>query len=112
MTVNQVTHFDSRYYLNSTVPESGKSNDQCTVNTVRLSSFSVVVEFSSETATVGFRVPSFLTLHRKDGSRIRIKMNSGNGFGGKMSMLYEFNAPIDVSSVSSLAIGDLTIPVS
>ena len=118
LTVNETTHFKAEVDPNAPAEvreQESQRSYECTVNTVSLSSFSALVEFSGESSgeKESFPIPSSLTLHLKDGSQIQVE-NNGPGVGSTdtMSTSYRFDAPIEVDGVASLTFGDLTIPVS
>ena len=111
LAVNKAAHFKAE---DGGAPGSEPSHE-CTVNTVSLSSFSALVDFSGESSGEkgSFAIPSSLTLRLKDGSQIKVEHNGpGIGSATTMSTSYRFDAPVDVGDIASLTIGDLMIPVS
>ena len=86
---------------------------QCTVKSVGLSPLSAVLTFSDlKGSDDDFQVPEKLTLKYKDGSARSLSFKSGVDGKASASRTYLFDAPIDVNSVASVTIADLTIPVS
>lgn len=121
LTVNKPVRFSLADAVNPGAPaaereKASKEFYQCTVDTISISAFSVLADFSGK-STGGkgdsFEIPYSLTLHLKDGSQMKVEHN-GPGTGSKttMSTSYRFDAPADVGSIASVTIGDLTIPVA
>lgn len=121
LTVNKPVRFNLADAVNPSAPAAerekvSKEFHQCTVNSIRLSSLSVLAGFSGTSSGEkgdGLTVPFSLTLKLKDGSQVKVE-NNGPGTGSKTTLTtsYRFDAPIDVGSISSVTIGDLTVPVS
>lgn len=119
LTVNRLTHF--KPYADPKTPagdreENSETTLPCTVKTIRLSSLSAVVVYGSDkTAAEGHAnpTPSTLTIHFKDGTQAAMQ-GIGPGMAGdtESTRSYLFNAPVDIDSISSVTVGDLTVPVS
>lgn len=89
---------------------------ECTVETVSLSALSATVDFSGGNLLDSHNypeIPGYMTIQYRDGTKITTTHN-GPGHGDKQNYTtsYAFDAPIDVDSISSVTIGDLTVPVS
>lgn len=119
LTVNRVIQF--KPFVNPKASaevraKAAKETYQCTVKSISFSPFSAIVSFTGEAVTTkgdSFRVPDDLTVHLKDGTEIVVQYPSGGSATGKdSSNVWLFETPIDVNSVASLTLGDLTIPVS
>jgi hypothetical protein len=120
LPVNRITRF--KPYVGSNASSSVRekaSHEECrwTVKSISLSSFSATAVLTGNQATAkeytGL-IPPAITIHLKDGSQA--DMMAGPGFedasGTERTSSYLLNAPIDVGSVSSVTIGDVTVPVS
>jgi hypothetical protein len=121
LTVNKPARFNMAEAVNpneSAEEREKAANEfhQCTVSSIRLSSLSVLADFSGKSSGEkgdGFTIPFSLTLKLKDGSQVSVQNNGpGSGSATTMATSYRFDAPIDPDNVSSIVIGDLTIPVS
>nr|WP_319488617.1 DUF4179 domain-containing protein [uncultured Caproiciproducens sp.] len=119
LTVNKVTHFKESVNPGASAKvrtEATKITYQCTVKSISLSSFSATVNFSGEevkTKGDSLRVPDVLTIRLKDGTDTVINYPSGGGSEGKDSdNVWRFDTPIDFNNVTSVTLGDLTIPIS
>lgn len=119
LTVNKPTNF--KPYVNPKAPaaereKASKENCRCIVKSVSLSPLSATVSFShgeAETKEHANPTPFVLTLHFKDGTKADMQgIGPGSAGGMESTRSYLFDTPIEVGNVSSLTIGDLTIPVS
>lgn len=89
---------------------------ECTVETVSLSALSATVDFSGSNLWDSHNypeIPGYMTIQYRDGTKVTTTHN-GPGHGDKQNYTtsYLFDAPIDIDSISSVTIGDLTVPVS
>ena len=119
LTVNQVTHFNSNAHSNAPADVGSKkaeTSDQCTVDSISLSSFSAIVHFTGKdlkTKGDSFAVPNSLALNLKDGTKVDVPFcDGGSSYKTKAYYVWRFDEPVDVNSVSSVTLGDLTVPVS
>lgn len=119
LTVHKAAHF--KPWVNPQAPaaerkKAEKESYQCTVNTVKISSLSLLADFSGKSSGKEGddpAVPFSIVLHLKNGTQIQVENNGpGIGSGTGTSTSYEFDAPVDVEQISSVTIGDLTVPVS
>lgn len=104
ITVNKAVH-----YQNSQEDAKSTSTPQFTVRSINLSSLSAVMVISSKRDYF----PTNLSLTLKDGTQVKAPdFCPASESNSSCSFTYTFDSPIDVNSVSSITIGDLTIPVS
>ncbi len=119
LTVNKVTHFKPYVSPKASASErkevAGKTF-QCTVKSISLSSLSATADYGvDQPAEKGNSAPTpfVMTLHFKNGSQTEmLRIGPGSGSPTTETNTYIFSAPIDVNSVFSVTVGDLTVPVS
>ena len=119
LTVNKPTNF--KPYINPKEPAEEKEKEpnvsyRCIVKSVSISPLSAIVAFShdeAETKEHANPTPFILTLHFKDGTKADMQgIGPGSAKGTESTRNYLFDTPIEIDNVSSLTLGDLTIPVS
>lgn len=106
ITINRAGHFTAK-------GQNIFSKYQCTVDKITLSTFSAVLEISARTNAheqPGMR--DLLILHYKDGTQKSFRQLGGTGSSDRAALNFSFDSPIDINNISSITIGDLTVPVS
>lgn len=118
LTVNKLTHFKPYISPNASASEREKAANktfQCTVKSISLSSLSATVDYVGDkpAAKGGIPTPFAMTFHLRDGSQTEVLGIGGSGGTPTTeTRTYIFSAPIDIDSISSVTIGDLTVPVT
>ncbi len=84
----------------------------CTVTTISLSPLSATICFTNLKGAEDFQIPYTFTLQDKAGKKYSVKLKSGMENKTFCTRTYLFDSPIDLNNISSVTIGDLTVPVS
>lgn len=101
LTVNRVTHYkgcDNKAY-------------EYIVKRVSLSAFSVIADLSGKNMT-RLGIPSSITIRYRNGTQATLPYPGGAGCSTGCTLVKSFDKPVDIDSISSVTIGDLTVPVS
>jgi hypothetical protein len=96
------------------IPDAlGGGTFTCTLKKIVLSTFSAsLVITDGSNLSVRPAVKEDLTVHYKDGTQKSFRVNGGCGNLGNTSLDAAFDTPLDLNTVSSVTIGDVTVPVS
>ena len=107
--INKTVHYLSTHKSNK------NTTIQCTAGTVKLSAMSAAIDFTGENLFDEDRiqqVPNCVIIHRRNGKDLFLLHGNGDGNSKELTVSYPANEPIDLDSISSITIGDLTVPVS
>lgn len=85
----------------------------CTLQKIILSTFSASLVITDGSNThVQPAIKESLTVYYKNGTQKTFRVGGGCGNLGNTSLGVTFDAPLDLNTVSSVTIGDVTVPVS
>lgn len=109
IAVNKITHYIG-------LKERGKPDTttlQGNVKVIELSPFSVLIDYTDVRYMKDFSIPGTITVKFKNGAQKQLEIKGGeiDDRHAIASSSFVFDSPIDISSVSSITVGDLTIPV-
>lgn len=110
ITVNKEIHYTGQDKIGS----PNMVTIKCTVDTINLSPLSATIRFTGLKGAQDYQIPQNFSFQDKAGKKHSVKSTGGMDDSKMLfcTRTYLFNSPIDLNSISSITIGDLTVPVS